>query len=97
MVEIVGTKRANRNFSSIIEYLKKEWGKKVTVNFVKNHSKIIELIKDHPEIGLLERPDKGISRFPITRHNRFFYRIANNQLILLNFFDNRQSPKKKKY
>ena len=72
-------------------------GKKVTANFVKKTHDIIDLISDHPEIGTLENPQKEIRGFRISKHNRLFYRISHEELILLNFFDNRKRPSKRKY
>lgn len=77
--------------------LEKEWGDKVTEHFVKRTYDIIELICDQPEIGTLEHREKNIRGFNVTRHNRMFYRFTDTQLIILNFFDNRQNPRKRKH
>lgn len=95
--QIVWTKRANKKFSEIITYLEEEWGENVTKNFIRKTHDIIDLIGDQPEVGTLENPDKRIRGFRITNHNRLFYRLTEGQIILLNFFDTRQGPRKRKF
>ena len=95
--EIVWTKRANSKFNSIIGYLEEEWGDKVTENFVIRTYDILDLISDQPLLGTLENQERNIRGFLITKHNRLFCRVTEKELILLNFFDNRQGSKKKKF
>jgi len=92
---IIWNRRASDKFNAIIKYLEKEWGDKVTQNFVIRTYRIIEILAQNPEIGTLENPEKQIRGFVITKHNTLFYRIENDNLILLNFFDNRQHPQKR--
>jgi len=94
--ELIWTKRANVNFNKIIAYLENEWGEKVTENFVKKTYTILELLSDQPEIGTLEHQNKNIRGFPLSKHNRLFYRITDKEIILLNFFDSRSGPKKRR-
>jgi plasmid stabilization system protein ParE len=77
--------------------LQSEWGEKVTRNFVVRAYEIIELLAVNPEMGSVEHFEKQIRGFVITKHNTLFYRVEENKLILLNFFDNRQDPRKKSH
>ena len=94
--KIVWTKRANSKFNKIIDYLEREWGLKVTQNFVKKTYDIIELISDQSDLGTLENSEKNIRGFLLTKHNRLFYRVTAKEIILLNFFDTRSSSKRKR-
>jgi plasmid stabilization system protein ParE len=94
---IIWNRRASNSFNSIIQYLQNEWGDRVTRNFVVRTYEIIDLLAANPEMGVVEHFEKQIRGFVITKHNTLFYRIEDNKLILLNFFDNRQDPKKKSY
>lgn len=94
---IVWNRRASDNFNSVINYLQKEWGDKVTRNFVVRTYKIIELLAANPEMGSIEHVEKQIRGILITKHNTLFYRIEEEKLILLSFFDNRQHPRKKSH
>ena len=93
--EIIWTKRAYSKFNKIIDYIEEEWGEAVTANFVQKSFDIIELLSERPFLGTLENPSKGIRGFLITKHNRLFYRFTKNELIILNFFDNRSNLKRK--
>lgn len=95
--EIVWTKRAYTKFNSVIQYLESEWGEAVTRNFVNQTYDIIDLLAEQPEMGYHEIPEKGIKGFLITKHNRLFYRFTSTELVILNFFDTRQHPEKRKY
>ena len=92
--KVVWTKRANNKFNKIIDYLDQKWGSTTTENFVKKTYDIIELIADHPELGTLEIQDKNIRGILLTKHNRLFYRIEKETIILLIFFDTRSDLKK---
>ena len=94
---IIWNRRASDNFNAIIEYLQGEWGERVTRNFVTRTYQILELLATNPEMGSVEHFEKQIRGIVITKHNTLFYRIEEEKLILLNFFDNRQDPKKKAY
>jgi plasmid stabilization system protein ParE len=95
--KITWTSRAIDRYNQVIEYLNKEWGEKVTRNFVQRTYTIIDLISEYPQIGSIEHAEKLIRGFVITKHNRLFYRETKDEIIILNFFDNRQNKKKKKY
>ncbi len=92
---IIWNRRASDNFNSIIAYLQKNWGDKVTRNFVTHTYQIIELLALNPEMGSIEYAEKQIRGIVITKHNTLFYRVEEEKLILLTFFDNRQHPRKK--
>lgn len=92
---ITWNRRASNSFNSIINYLQNEWGYAVTRNFVIRTYQIIDLLASNPEMGHIENFEKQIRGFVITKHTTLFYRIEDEKLILLNFFDNRQDPKKK--
>ena len=94
---IIWNRRASNNFDSIIEYLQGEWGDTVTRNFVIQAYRVIELLSVNPEMGSVEHFEKQIRGILITKHNTLFYRIEEEKLILLSFFDNRQHPKKKMF
>lgn len=95
--KIVWTKRANSKFNKIIGYLEEEWGHTVTSNFVRKTYDIIDLIADQPELGTLEHQEKMIRGFLLTKHNRLFYRVTDKEIILLNFFDTRSGPRRKRF
>ena len=92
---IIWNRRASIKFNEIIIYLQDECSDNVARNFVIKTFRIVEIIAQNPEIGTLENKEKQIRGFVITKHNTMFYRIEDDKIILLNFFDNRQHPQKK--
>jgi plasmid stabilization system protein ParE len=96
-LKIQWSKRADRKFDKIIEYLLVEWDKQVTEAFVKKVYEFIDTLADFPEIGIIENKEKAIRGFTIIKQISIFYHIDGSQIIILDFFDNRQSPKKKRF
>ena len=95
---IVWTKRAEKKFSKILEYLESDWDGNVARNFAVRTFNIIKLLSDNPELGFMELEEKGIRGFTLTKHNLIFYRVTDdNMLIILNIFDTRKDPITKKY
>jgi plasmid stabilization system protein ParE len=94
-MNIVFTKRAINNYSSIKDYIIKEWGKKVADAFEQKTFDFLDLLEDFPEIGTIELPEKQIRGFQLTKQIRIFYRIKKEQIIILSLFNVRQDPKKK--
>jgi len=94
-VRISLTKRAEKNFRSIKNYIVKEWGKRVAEAFEQKTIDFLDLLEDFPEMGTIEVSEKQIRGFQLTKHTRVFYRIKGEQVIVLAFFDVRQNPKKK--
>ena len=94
---IYWSKRADSKFDRIIEFIHNEWGETVTKAFVKKVYDFLDILEEFPEIGTLENKERNIRGFVIVRQLTLFYKIQDNKIILLNFFDNRMNPKRKKY
>jgi plasmid stabilization system protein ParE len=80
-----------------LDYLVVEWGERVTGAFVKKVYDFLDILVEFPEIGSLENSERNIRGFVIVRQITIFYKISGDKIILLNFFDNRQGRKKRKY
>ena len=75
---------------NVLLYLEKEWGKRVADEFQEKISKAFTLLKTHPYIGTptVRIPDaRGLL---ITSHNRLFYRIEQNKIIIISLADTRK-------
>ena len=96
-LEIFWTISADRKFDKIIKYLLSEWNQRVTESFVKKVYDTIDILAEFPEIGTIEHKEKEIRGFTIVKQINVFYKVSDNKLIILNFFDNRQSPAKKRF
>jgi len=96
-LRIFWTKRADKKFGNICDYLNENWGTKSSDKFKKRVSQVINLLSDFPDIGTLEVRERNIRGFMIVKQISLFYKVKDNKLIILNLFDNRQTPTKKKY
>lgn len=93
MKQVLVTPRAEKNFDSIVDYIKDTWGEKTAKQFVKKTDELFRLLKNYPSIGQIESGD--IRGFQLSPHTRILYRIRDKKIIILAFFDVRQDPKKK--
>jgi len=91
------SKHADRKFDQIIEYLEEEWGENVTRAFVKKTYEFLDLLVDFPEIGSVENSVRQIRGFVLVKQVTIFYKLKANYIVILNFYDNRQRPKSKRY
>ncbi|MBX2959820.1 MAG: type II toxin-antitoxin system RelE/ParE family toxin [Flavobacteriales bacterium] len=94
-MKIRWTVRASKNLDKILEYLEDEWDIKTVQNFATKLLNLLETLKSKPEIGILVEKDKEIRAFVLTKQNTLFYRIKDQQIIILQLFDNRMNPKKR--
>lgn len=94
--KIVWTKRTDTKFTQILEYLNEVWGQKVTEAFIQWMYDFLDILVDFPEIAVIQNNTRNIRGFTLTKHTTVFYRIDNQNIILLNFFDNRQRRDKNK-
>jgi len=96
-LDIHWSKRADKKFDKIIEYLLEEWGENITRSFVRKVYDFLDILSEFPEIGTIENKEKGIRGFTIVKQVNIFYKIKGEKIILLDFFDNRQDPAKKRF
>lgn len=94
-MEIFLTKRANSRLITIRDKIKADWGENVAFAFEQRIKDFFEVLKMFPEMGSVELAEKGIRGFQVAKQTRVFYRIKGGKIIILNFFEVRQDPKKK--
>lgn len=96
-LEILWSKKADRKFDHIIEYLSAEFGEASTKKFINKVYEFLDLLAQFPDIGTIESKEHNIRGFVIVRQLTIFYQVRNDKIILLNFYDNRQQPKPKRF
>ena len=96
-LEIRWTTRADIKLDQLIIYLENEWGEGVVKAFMKKLYTFLEILSEFPEIGSMQYEEKRIRGFALTKQITIFYKIDNDQIILLDLFDNRSNTKKKTY
>lgn len=87
------TRRAERNYESIRNYIQQEWGELTAKQFTQKTDQFFDLLKKYPSIGQVEKGD--IRGFLLSPQTRILYRVKQNKIIILSFFDVRQNPNKK--
>lgn len=91
-LEIKWTKRADSKLDHLLTYLEQEWGENVVKIFMIKLYSFLEILAEFPEIGAMQVPKKGIRGFTLTKQIKIFYKVEKDQIILLDFFDNRSDP-----
>jgi len=94
-MKVLWTKTAKRRLEEILFYIQNEFGDNARTHFRSKTIDFTKLLPEFPEIGTLEIPEKNLRAFQLTRQTRVYYRIKNERIIIVTFFDSRQDPKKK--
>lgn len=85
------------SYYQIVDYLSKEWNAKVARDFMQKVENTLEIIKNNPNAFKSSQKFKNVRRAFINQQNTLFYKINNNEIELLIFWDNRQDSKRLKY
>lgn len=72
-------KRFTRKIIFLLQYLEKDWSKKIALEFEAELYKRMEQLISHPYMGALSVSIKGVRSLLITKHNRLYYRIKGNK------------------
>lgn len=92
-MQVLVTPRAEKNFDTIINYLKIKWGEQSVKKFIAQTDSTLRLLKNFPTIGTKET--ENIRGLQMSKQTKILYRLTNENIIILAFFDVRQSPDKK--
>lgn len=90
------TSKADKKFASVLLYLTGEFGAASAKKFLNRTQSFLNILADFPTIGTLEDKEKAIFAFVLEKQVTVFYRFDENQVIILDFFDTRTHPKKRK-
>ena len=95
--QIVTKNRFKKKVTKILGFLEKEWSKKVAQEFLKKIDKKFDILSKQPLIGRHSEKYKNVRCVLITPHNKMYYRIEGNKVIIINLFDTRSDPEKNPY
>ena len=93
--EIVINKRFTNKLIHVLDYLEKEWGRKVAYAFLDKVYVRIHILQSHPFIGS-PTSIKYVRSTVITKHNRMYYKVVNKKIVILNLYDTRKRSQGKK-
>ncbi len=87
--EIVRKKRYLNKLIKVLDFLHKEWGYKAAFDFLDIIDKRVDALKHHPYIGALSGI-RNTRSLHATKHNRIFYKVVKNKVIIINLYDTRK-------
>lgn len=95
--EVIVKKRFTNKVLKVLTYLEKEWSHKVATEFLLKIDRRFNLLKQQPFVGIPSQKIPGVRGILITRHNKMYYKVQGNKVIILNLYDTRTNPKKNPY
>lgn len=93
--EIVFKKAFLNKLNKLCLYLENEWGNKVAVSFINKLNQRLTTLSQQPYIGSPSEVIKNVRGILVTKHNRVFYKVSRDRIIILNMYDTRMKPKKR--
>lgn len=93
--EIIWSPQSEATFYKVVEYLQEHWSENEVDNFLAATEKVINYISEHP-LMFRKTNKKNIREALVTPQNLLIYKIYADHIVLITFYDTRQSPRKKK-
>jgi len=95
--QIIVKKRFTNKVQKVLAYLEKEWSHKVASDFLIKIDRRFALLSKQPTVGRSSSKIKKVRGLLITRHNKLYYTIEDDKVVILNMYDTRMNPKKNPY
>jgi plasmid stabilization system protein ParE len=83
-----------KDLEVIVDYIDRKWSRAIGDKFVAELKERVKVLSKQPFMGMASMKDQSIRSIKVSKHNRLYYRIKDEKLILLNIFDLRQHPDK---
>ena len=90
---IIWSPVAKVTYYEILEYLEEHWTFREIQNFINRVEYVVELIRKSP-VQYPVSKEKNIHRCVVVKQVSLFFRVKENNIELLVFWDNRQDPAK---
>ena len=90
---VITKKRFENSVRKLLEYLILNWQDNVAENFLLALNHAIITTSHNPLIGTEIKGKFNIRTTLVTKHNRIYYRIEKDKIIILNMIDTRRNPK----
>lgn len=88
---------ANKTFDEVTEYLQENFSTLAAQNFANNVYDKIDMLVKGLTVGRKSPKAKSVMILRIDKHRQMFYRMSGTSLIIIDFWDTRQDPKKRPY
>ncbi|NOS90534.1 MAG: type II toxin-antitoxin system RelE/ParE family toxin [Cyclobacteriaceae bacterium] len=94
-MKIIWSEDALLDYHQNIDYLLRDWSESVALQFVEEVEGVIELIQINPELYPLT-DYRDIRKALIQKQITLFYKIADDNVFLIRFWNNYQDPSRLK-
>src|SRR6185436_21102540 len=91
---IIWSPRALETFGKNLEYLEHEWNDQVIETFLDATDHLLNIIASSPKGYPIIHKKKKIRKCNVVKQLSLIYRIKNNNVELISFFNNYQDPDK---
>ena len=95
MFAVIWSEPAKENYWQNIDFLLENWHEKQVINFINAVDNHIGLIQENPKLFALT-DYQNVRSVLIVKQITLFYRIKNNTVELIRFWNNHQNPKRLK-
>ena len=89
------TDHALEELRNTVEYLELNFSEREIKNLSERIENTLRFVSANPGIFPQVEGYVGIHRVVIAKFNTMYYRMSNNQIEIISFFSNRQSPEKR--
>ena len=89
---IIWSHLAENDFENILNYLAKNWERKVASNFIDLTVNVLNQISENPKQFPITYKRKKVRMCVLTKHNTLFYRETRLSIEILRIYDTRQDP-----
>ena len=91
-LEVKFSPRAEKTFEDIVIQLRNQWGEKFVNKFKDKVSRSLEIISLTPFIYPIAKENEELRKCVLHKNCSMLYRIKNDIIEVLYFWDNRQDP-----
>ena len=95
LYQIIWTDDAIEDYHNNISYLLKDWSIKIAQNFIEETEEILDLIGKSPFI-FPSTKYLSVRKTVLRKQISIFYKVEENNIYLIRFWNNYQEPKKLK-
>ncbi len=90
--QVVFTKKAERDFNVILDYIADEFGESAAHRFRVLTIDFLSVLISFPELGIVNTPFNNIRSFVVHKRLKVIYSIKGQKIRILRLFDTRQHP-----
>ena len=95
--KIVVTENFEKTTAVTFRWLELVWSRQSADKFEIKLRAAIKRIAINPSIGRLSNKITNIRSVPVTKHNRIYYSVVSDTIILLELFETKQNPTKNRF